>query len=129
MLPGKTEQQVQGRTSMREARSAISFVHWRHAMPLVAAAAALLLSLVTSTTRAQELGANKTVEVKTGNATTPVAAPAAAPAPLAAGGFAVPDLTKRESFSGAMQVIVLLTILSLAPAILLMMTSFTRIVI
>jgi flagellar biosynthetic protein FliP len=41
----------------------------------------------------------------------------------------IPDLSKRENFSSAMQIIVLLTVLSLAPAILLMMTSFTRIVI
>jgi flagellar biosynthetic protein FliP len=41
----------------------------------------------------------------------------------------VPDLTSRENFSAAMQIVVLLTVLSLAPAILLMMTSFTRIVI
>jgi flagellar biosynthetic protein FliP len=41
----------------------------------------------------------------------------------------LPDLTKRENFSSAMQIIVLLTVLSLAPAILIMMTSFTRIVI
>lgn len=41
----------------------------------------------------------------------------------------LPDLTSRTNFSAAMQIIILLTILSLAPAILLMMTSFTRIVI
>jgi flagellar biosynthetic protein FliP len=41
----------------------------------------------------------------------------------------LPDLTKRETFSSAMQIIILLTILSLAPAILIMMTSFTRIII
>jgi flagellar biosynthesis protein FliP len=41
----------------------------------------------------------------------------------------LPDLSKRENFSAAMQIIVLLTVLSLAPAILLMMTSFTRIII
>ncbi len=41
----------------------------------------------------------------------------------------LPDLTKRENFSGAMQMVILLTVLSLAPAILIMMTSFTRIVI
>ena len=41
----------------------------------------------------------------------------------------LPDFTKRETFSSAMQLIVLLTVLSLAPAILLMMTSFTRIII
>ena len=41
----------------------------------------------------------------------------------------LPDLTKRENLSSAMQIIILLTVLSLAPAILLMMTSFTRIII
>jgi flagellar biosynthetic protein FliP len=41
----------------------------------------------------------------------------------------LPDLTKKENLSSAMQMLVLLTVLSLAPAILLMMTSFTRIVI
>ena len=41
----------------------------------------------------------------------------------------LPDLTRRENFSAAMQIIILLTVLSLAPAILLMMTAFTRIVI
>lgn len=41
----------------------------------------------------------------------------------------VPDLSSRENFSAAMQIIILLTVLSLAPAILIMMTSFTRIII
>jgi flagellar biosynthetic protein FliP len=44
-------------------------------------------------------------------------------------GGQLPDLTKRENFSSAMQIIILLTVLSLAPAILIMMTSFTRIII
>ncbi len=48
---------------------------------------------------------------------------------LPAGLGNVPDLTKRDNFSAAMQMIVLLTVLSLAPAILILMTSFTRIVI
>src|SRR4051812_17158844 len=43
--------------------------------------------------------------------------------------FQLPDLTRRENLSSAMQIIVLLTVLSLAPAILIMMTSFTRIII
>ena len=43
--------------------------------------------------------------------------------------FNLPDLSKKETFSSAMQIIVLLTVLSLAPAILIMMTSFTRIII
>jgi len=41
----------------------------------------------------------------------------------------IPDVSSRENFSAAMQIVVLLTVLSLAPAILLMMTSFTRIII
>ena len=45
------------------------------------------------------------------------------------GSLPLPDFSKRETFSSAMQVIILLTVLSLAPAILLMMTSFTRIII
>lgn len=43
--------------------------------------------------------------------------------------MALPDLSKKETFSSALQIIILLTVLSLAPAILIMMTSFTRIVI
>jgi len=43
--------------------------------------------------------------------------------------FNIPDMTKRENFSAGLQLIILLTVLSLAPAILIMMTSFTRIVI
>jgi flagellar biosynthetic protein FliP len=60
-----------------------------------------------------------------GTGTTPSVASAAAPPGIPQ----IPDLSKRENFSAAMQMIVLLTVLSLAPAILLMMTSFTRIVI
>ncbi len=41
----------------------------------------------------------------------------------------LPDLGKRENLSSAMQIIMLLTVLSLAPAILIMMTSFTRMII
>ncbi len=53
-----------------------------------------------------------------------------AAAPLQAPLFGqLPDLTKKENFSSAMQIVILLTILSLAPAILIMMTSFTRIII
>jgi flagellar biosynthetic protein FliP len=49
--------------------------------------------------------------------------------PIASSLSQLPDLSKRENFSAAMQIIVLLTVLSLAPAIMLMMTSFTRIII
>ena len=41
----------------------------------------------------------------------------------------IPDLTKRENFGSTVQLVALLTVLSLAPAILLMVTSFTRIII
>jgi len=41
----------------------------------------------------------------------------------------LPDFSKKETFTSAMQIIILLTVLSLAPAILIMMTSFTRIII
>ncbi|NLX60432.1 MAG: flagellar type III secretion system pore protein FliP [Phycisphaerae bacterium] len=48
----------------------------------------------------------------------------------------IPDLTEhlkpaqtRESLSGSLQILLLLTVLSLAPSILILMTSFTRIVI
>jgi flagellar biosynthetic protein FliP len=49
--------------------------------------------------------------------------------PLLPGVGKLPDLTKKENLSAAMQIIILLTVLSLAPAILIMMTSFTRIII
>jgi flagellar biosynthesis protein FliP len=41
----------------------------------------------------------------------------------------LPDLTQRQNLNPAIQIVVLLTVLSLAPAILVMMTSFTRMVI
>ena len=52
-----------------------------------------------------------------------------ATSPLTAPITRIPDITSRENFSAGMQIVVLLTVLSLAPAILLMMTSFTRIII
>jgi flagellar biosynthetic protein FliP len=62
----------------------------------------------------------------TANGLTPSTGSSATPSALP---IQLPDLTKKENLSSAMQIIVLLTVLSLAPAILLMMTSFTRIVI
>lgn len=62
----------------------------------------------------------------------PIAPAAAAPNPqnpLDGALKQLPDISTRENFSAAMQIIILLTVLSLAPAILIMMTSFTRIVI
>jgi flagellar biosynthetic protein FliP len=60
---------------------------------------------------------------------TSTAAPTTAPSGPLAAPMGLPDLTKRETFSAAMQLVVVLTVLSLAPAILIMMTCFTRIVI
>lgn len=64
-------------------------------------------------------------------------APAGAPADAgnAAGGdggngaMVLPDFSDRRNFSSALQILIMLTVLSLAPSILLMMTSFTRIII
>jgi len=81
--------------------------------PFLFALCALLI-LGTPTAKAQQV-ANNSIS------TTPPASPLTMPA--------LPDLSRRENFSAAMQIIVLLTILSLAPAILLMMTAFTRIII
>jgi flagellar biosynthesis protein FliP len=61
-------------------------------------------------------------------AQTPTTSPTA-PAPAQLLPTQLPDLTNRENFSSTLQLIALLTVLSLAPAILLMMTSFTRIII
>jgi flagellar biosynthetic protein FliP len=41
----------------------------------------------------------------------------------------IPDLTRRENAGSALQLVALLSVLSIAPAILLMVTSFTRIII
>jgi flagellar biosynthetic protein FliP len=59
----------------------------------------------------------------------PIGAEPAGATPSLASPIQLPDLTKKENFSSAMQIIILLTVLSLAPAILIMMTSFTRIII
>jgi flagellar biosynthetic protein FliP len=64
---------------------------------------------------------NQQVSPNSANGATPGSAPTLP--------IRVPDLSNRENFSAALQIVVLLTILSLAPAILIMMTSFTRIII
>jgi flagellar biosynthesis protein FliP len=53
--------------------------------------------------------------------------PSAIPSP--AGPVQLPDISSPANFGAAMQIIILLTVLSLAPSILIMMTSFTRIII
>ncbi len=59
---------------------------------------------------------------------------AAQAAPAAAAGegglsLTLPDIQKPGALSGAMQWIVLITLLSVAPAVLVMVTSFTRIIV
>jgi flagellar biosynthesis protein FliP len=94
--------------------------------PLIQCALALLIGLISpSLSFAQDAPASPPA---------PPAAPALAPTGLPPGPAPLtvpqlPDLTRRDNFSAAMQIIILLTVLSLAPAILLMMTSFTRMVI
>ncbi|MFT3788927.1 MAG: flagellar type III secretion system pore protein FliP [Tepidisphaeraceae bacterium] len=58
-----------------------------------------------------------------------IASLAHAQTPDVASSFKLPDISSRENFSAAMQLLILLTVLSLVPAIMLMMTCFTRIVI
>lgn len=81
----------------------------------------------TAASAAQENPLPGPVEVST--ASPAAGAPSAAPVLPGGGSFKLPDLTSRENFSSAMQIVILLTVLSLAPAILVMMTSFTRIII
>src|SRR6266516_2918485 len=57
-------------------------------------------------------------------AATPQLAPSAPSLPVQ-----IPDLTKSENLSSTLELIALVSVLSLAPAILLMVTSFTRIII
>jgi flagellar biosynthetic protein FliP len=98
---------------MRIKSSAISFRWW-------IALIAMAILLIAPTARAQETPPEAPFAKPT--ATTPPTSPLTAPMNL-------PDFSKRETFSSAMQIIILLTVLSLAPAILIMMTSFTRIII
>src|SRR3954447_2439408 len=98
---------------------------------------ALLLTLVMPMSRAhaQDATSETTLDVHLPDSSASSAVTRAPAAPSVTPSFPpsvmpqIPDLTKRENFSAAMQIIILLTVLSLAPAILIMVTSFTRIVI
>jgi flagellar biosynthetic protein FliP len=95
----------------------------------------LALLMGSSNARAQEVPGEIPSPVITdlSHQTTPAQAPTATSAtpvnPIAGAAQQVSDLTKRENLPAAMQIIILLTVLSLAPSILIMMTSFTRIII
>jgi flagellar biosynthetic protein FliP len=83
---------------------------------------ALLLIVPAAPLHAQELPATQPVQP----------AQSAEPAPAAvaiSNGLQLPNLSNRQTVSSTLQLVLLLTVLSLAPAILLMMTSFTRIII
>ncbi|HEY0009448.1 MAG TPA: flagellar type III secretion system pore protein FliP [Tepidisphaeraceae bacterium] len=62
-------------------------------------------------------------------AASPAAAQAFPTVPSPAGPVQLPDVSSPANFGAAMQLIILLTVLSLAPSILIMMTSFTRFII
>src|SRR5256714_10781568 len=89
-------------------------------------AALITFALLAPTVCAQEVPGNVPGDAR---APLPTVASQTPSNPNAPPTFSIPDMTKRENFSAAMQLIILLTVLSLAPAILIMMTSFTRIVI
>jgi flagellar biosynthesis protein FliP len=59
----------------------------------------------------------------------PAAAMAQSAPLIAPSTFEIPNVASRENFSATMQLLILLTVLSMAPAIMIMMTSFTRIII
>ena len=98
---------------------------------LASVASLLLMVLICSTAQGQENPSEKVSDLPGGNrpsslldSKSPAKTPGTSP-----GLSQLPDLTSRENLSSAMQLIILLTVLSLAPAIMIMMTSFTRIVI
>src|SRR4051812_41526796 len=90
-----------------------------------------LFAVVVPAARAQETLGNIPTDGKFDSSPTQAPPPVASSADAPSGSTALqlPDLTKKETFSSAMQMVILLTVLSLAPAILIMMTSVTRIVI
>ena|SRR5687768_4269721 len=99
--------------------------------PWVLALCALSFALAAAPqpARAQETTGDLAGELTVPNAAKPAPSSPAAQAPFPAALEKLPDLSSRENFSSAMQIIILLTVLSLAPAILIMMTSFTRLII
>ena len=85
----------------------------------------LTVALIASTARAQSTEATAPTPATPANTAVQIAAPSSD----GTKSLQLPDLSRRENLSSAMQLIILLTVLSLAPAILIMMTSFTRIII
>jgi len=92
---------------------------------------ALLLLVAPRSAIAQEVPGETPDALITDLRHQPAPNPAAAlqASPIAGAAQQVSDLTKRENLPAALQIVILLTVLSLAPSLLLMMTSFTRIII
>lgn len=85
------------------------------------------LCLAPSVVRAEEVPTDIPLDGKREQLPGPVAS--APRSGVVAAPLQIPDVTSRANFGAAMQIIFLMTVLSLAPAILIMMTSFTRIII
>ena len=97
---------------------------------ILAAVTLLLCWAAPGVARAQETVGDRADDVTMPDAQKlPALQPPQTSAPFPGALEKLPDLRSRENFSAAMQIIVLLTVLSLAPAILIMMTSFTRVII
>ena len=101
----------------------------RHVGPAVAAL--LLIVLSAGPARGQEVGgpSSDDADLRRPVIVAPVVPVPRVASPLAPSSMPLPDLSKPQSIGSALQIIVLLTVLSLAPAILIMTTSFTRIII
>jgi flagellar biosynthetic protein FliP len=108
-----------------DSKKAVATMKQRWTLWIVALSLILLLP---GGARAQAVQPERAVDLPGASNTAASVTPGSGAKP-AGSSFQLPDLSKRENLSSAMQLIVILTILSLAPAILIMMTSFTRIII
>jgi flagellar biosynthetic protein FliP len=92
---------------------------------IVLATTSVLVSIYVGTARAQDTQppANRATLLDTATPTTPPAQSNTDPAQL------VDRWTSRQGLSSALQIMLLLTVISVAPALLLMTTSFVRIVV
>jgi flagellar biosynthetic protein FliP len=102
----------------------------------IVVAIALLLLCLPLRAHAQEIPSETPEPLAADLRAQPPATPAAAAGqaaqttdPIAGAAQQVSSLTQRQNLPAALQIVILLTVLSLAPSILIMMTSFTRIII
>ena len=94
--------------------------HFKSALVVAILPAVIVLSATTSAAAQEKTGAAAEGTAAVASAASTGSSPFQ---------FKLPDLTNRQNVSSALQIIFLLTVLSLAPAILVMTTSFTRIII